>query len=70
MRYIYWTLSVATLGLLIFDGPTGSLLTSSPATGKVQRSNTATTNTGPRRNARGVGGAMFLWMGGGYRGGK
>lgn len=67
MKASYILLSVASLGLLLFEAPRGSMLTSSPERGKVERKD--------RDNPTGAGNAnirnrhMFLFIGG-YHGGK
>ena len=62
MKYMYWLLSTGALGLLALDAPSGSLLTRAPEVGKVQAAK-------PNPTVRGRGPA-FIWLGGGYRGGK
>jgi hypothetical protein len=60
---IYGVLGTGSLGLLLFAAPTGMLLTGTPERGKVERD--ASGNV----TARGRGPA-FIWLGGGYQGGK
>lgn len=59
---IYWIAGVGSLGLLFFEAPTGSLLTSTPDRGKIQKNAKGKTVRG--------GAPLFIWMGGGYHGGK
>ena len=59
---VYWVLSVASLGLLLFEAPSGSLLTFSPERGKV--------TTDPKGKTVRGGRPAFIWLGGGYHGGK
>jgi hypothetical protein len=64
MRHIiYGVLGVGSLGLLLFAAPTGMLLTGTPERGKVTRD--ASGNVTPRGRVPG-----FIWLGGGYQGGK
>ncbi len=62
---LYTLLSAASLGLLLFEAPRGGLLTSAPERGKVGKADPRT--GGP--TVRGVGPA-FIYLGGGYHGGK
>jgi hypothetical protein len=62
MKYLYWLLSVGSLGLLLGEAPAGALLTVAPERGKVGPS-------APGKTVRGRGPA-FIFIGGGYRGGK
>ena len=58
----YILLSAASLGLMLFEAPSGDLLTSTPERGKVERKinpNAKTTVRAP----------MFVFLGG-YHGGK
>jgi hypothetical protein len=59
---IYWIAGFGSLGLLFFEAPSGSLLTTTPDRGKVERDKSGKTVR------RGV--PVFIWMGGGYHGGK
>lgn len=59
---VYWIASVASLGLLFFEAPTGALLTTTPERGKV-------TKDAQGKTVRGRG-PVFVWLGGGYQGGK
>jgi hypothetical protein len=63
LKYLYWSASAATLAMLLLEAPRGAWLTSAPEKGKV-----GTGPSGPG-SARG-GGPAFIWLGGGYRGGK
>lgn len=62
LKIAYWVLSTGSLGLLLVEAPTGSLLTTAPERGKVTLTQSA---TGPT-----VRGSTFIWLGGGYQGGK
>ncbi len=64
LRILYWTLSAGGLALLVADGPRGKLLTSPPERAPV----TAASRSG-KPTVRGRGPA-FVWLGGGYHGGK
>lgn len=64
LKIAYWVLSTGSLGLLFVEAPAGSLLTTAPERGKVTLTQSA---TGP--TVRG-GGSTFVWLGGGYQGGK
>ena len=64
MKYAYWILSAGALGLLALDAPSGSALTTSPEVAKVQAAKPTKNKT-----VRGRGPA-FIWLGGGYHGGK
>jgi hypothetical protein len=66
MKASYILLSGASLGLLLFEAPRASLLTSAPDRGKVQRQAHAAT-TG---NTTVRGGPSYVFLGGGYHGGK
>jgi len=65
LKIAYWVVSAGSLGLLLFEAPAGALLTSEPERGKV------TMQPGPNGGptVRG-GGPTFIWLGGGYQGGK
>jgi len=56
---VYWVLSLGSLGLLAFEAPTGSLLTTTPERGRVEKGS---------QTVRGR--PVFIWTGGGYQGGK
>lgn len=66
MKASYILLSTASLGLLLFEAPRASLLTRAPDRGKVQRQAQAA----PVGNATVRGGPYFVFLGGGYQGGK
>lgn len=66
MKASYILLSTASLGLLMFEAPRASLLTSKPDVGKVQRQAQAATSG----NATVRGGPHYVFLGGGYHGGK
>ncbi len=59
---IYGLFGFGSLAMLTFSAPSGSLLTGTPETGKV------TTDSSGKRTVRG--GPAFIWLGGGYQGGK
>ncbi|WAS92265.1 hypothetical protein [Nannocystis punicea] len=59
-RKAYWICSVAALLLLLFGARSGALLAGTPERGKVERD--------PDGTVRGR--AAFVWLGGGYHGGK
>jgi hypothetical protein len=64
MRHIiYGVLGVGSLLLLLVAAPTGMLLTGTPERGKVERD--ASGNVTPRGRV-----PAFIWLGGGYQGGK
>jgi hypothetical protein len=65
LKIAYWVLTTGSLGLLFVEAPAGSLLTTAPERGKVTRSETA---NGTGATVRG--GSTFIWLGGGYQGGK
>jgi hypothetical protein len=65
MKASYILLSVASLGLLMFEAPRGALLTSSPVRGKAER-DTKETGSGNATVRR----PHFILLGGGYHGGK
>lgn len=64
LKYVYWILSTGSLGLLALEAPTGQVLTSTPARGKVTQDKTRPGGPTVRR------GPTFIWLGGGYHGGK
>ena len=64
LRSLYWILSGGALALMVADGPRAKLLTKKPERGQV----TAAGASG-KRTVRGRGPA-FIWLGGGYHGGK
>jgi hypothetical protein len=57
---VYWVLSTGSLGLLALEAPTGSLLTTTPERGRVEKGSTTVRGGRP----------IFIWTGGGYQGGK
>ncbi|MBZ5714627.1 MULTISPECIES: hypothetical protein [Nannocystis] len=59
-RTTYWICSAAVLLLLLLGARTGFLLVGEPERGKVERD--------PDGTVRGR--AAFVWLGGGYHGGK
>jgi hypothetical protein len=59
-RTIYWICSALALLLLLFGARSGLLLAGAPERGKVERDDDG--------NLRGR--AAFVWLGGGYHGGK
>lgn len=65
LKIAYWVVSAGSLGLLFFEAPSGSLLTTAPERGKVTMTQPAG-GTGPTVR----GGPTFIWLGGGYQGGK
>ena len=65
MRIAYLLTSGSLLALLIFEAPRGALLTSTPEKGKVDKQ--GPTKKGGR-SVRAV--PVFVFVGGGYRGGK
>ncbi|MGH1342104.1 MAG: hypothetical protein ACRBN8_11160 [Nannocystales bacterium] len=64
---IYAVCGFGSLGMLLFAAPSGALLTGTPQTGKVT-TDTSDKNGSGRRTIRG--GPAFIWLGGGYQGGK
>lgn len=63
MKASYILLSVASLGLLMFEAPSGALLTGAPQRGKVAK------KTGPGPGGQTIRSAHFVFLGG-YHGGK
>ena len=61
-KILYLLASGATLGLLIFEAPNGSLLSTTPEKGQVG-------SAPPGQTVRGRG-PTFIYLGGGYHGGK
>ena len=61
---IYAVCGFGSLGMLLFAAPSGTLLTGTPQTGKV------TTDTSGKGKRTVRGGPAFIWLGGGYQGGK
>ncbi len=60
---IYGVCGVGSLSMLLFAAPSGAFLTGTPQTGKVTKD-----ASGKRTTVRG--GPAFIWLGGGYHGGK
>lgn len=60
---LYWMCSLAALGTMLWAAPKGALLTFPPARGQV------THDAQGRASIRGTG-STFVWLGGGYHGGK
>jgi hypothetical protein len=65
MKASYILLSTVSLGLMFFEAPRASLLTRAPDRGKVQRQAQPNTSGTTVR-----GGPHFVFLGGGYHGGK
>jgi hypothetical protein len=61
-KILYLVLSTGSLGLLVFEAPRGALLTGKPESGKVERSESATTGTTIRT-------PHYVFLGG-FHGGK
>ncbi len=59
---IYAVCGIGSLALLFVAAPAGLLLTGKPQTGKV------TKDASGKKTVRG--GPAFIWLGGGYQGGK
>jgi len=68
MKFAYYLVSIGSLALLALAAPSGALLTSHSPSSKVSRSTTTTTTTGGRTVRSHV--PAFIFLGGGYRGGK
>jgi hypothetical protein len=64
MRITYIVLGAASLGLLFLDAPGGAILTTAPERGKIE--------AGPEHSGSGSPSARrtFLFVGGGFHGGK
>lgn len=77
-KILYVALSAGALGLLLFEAPSGALLTSAPESGKVSLAKAKPNATGTSTSSPGgigPGGAIALWAfvagtSGGYQGGK
>lgn len=65
LKIAYWVVSTGSLGLLLFEAPSGALLSTEPERGKVTM-----TTPGPNASPTVRGGPTFIWLGGGYQGGK
>ena len=61
---IYWVAGAGTLGLLFFEAPSGALLTST------DRAKVQPQKPQPGTTVRSGRAPVFIWMGGGYHGGK
>lgn len=66
LKIAYWVVSLGSLSLLLVDAPSGSLLTTAPERGKVTASPPSSNGSSPTVR----GGPSFIWLGGGYHGGK
>jgi hypothetical protein len=66
LKIAHWVVSTGSLGLLLFEAPGGALLTPEPERGKVTVSQPGQGTGNPTVR----GGPTFLWLGGGYQGGK
>jgi len=62
LKITYLLVSGATLGLLFFEAPAGGLLTTTPEKGQVKGAPSGKTVRGR--------GPTFIYLGGGYKGGK
>ncbi len=77
-KIVYLALSAGALGLLLFEAPTGGLLTSAPDSGKVSLAKAKPGAPGTTTASPGTGvgvGTIALWAfvagsSGGYQGGK
>ncbi|MCA9706490.1 MAG: hypothetical protein KDK70_11625 [Myxococcales bacterium] len=67
LKIAYWVVSAGALGLLAFEAPSGAVLTTAPERGKVTLSKPTPGEAG-KPTVRG--GPTFIWLGGGYHGGK
>lgn len=65
LKIAYWVVSAGTLGLLAFEAPSGAALTTTPERGKVTAS-----KPGEKGKPTVRGGPTFIWLGGGFHGGK
>ncbi len=61
---IYAICGFGSLSMLLFAAPSGALLTGAPEKGKV------TTDPNGNQTVRGTARPIFIWLGGGYHGGK
>jgi hypothetical protein len=61
---IYWVAGLGSLAALFFAAPSGALLTGAPERGKVTQQ-----PDGQKTTVRGRG-PLFIFLGGGYQGGK
>ena len=70
MRIAYVALGLGTVALLAFEAPRGSVLTRDPPRGQVSKAPDKSGGSNTRGSrVRGYGPA-FVFLGGGYRGGK
>lgn len=69
MRIAYLILGLGTVALLAIEAPRGSLLTAPPARGPVSTAPDGGSNSARGATVRGYGPA-FVFLGGGFRGGK
>jgi len=76
-KILYLAFSAGALGLVLFNGPSGSLLTGSPDKGKVSlaKAKPATPGTTTASGMRPGGSSLAMWAfvagaSGGYQGGK
>jgi hypothetical protein len=65
LRIVYIALASGSIGLMAVEAPSGGLLTTRPERGKVELSKDASGKTKTVRS-----GPAFIWLGGGYQGGK
>jgi hypothetical protein len=66
LKIAYWVVSTGSLGLLLLEAPSGALLTAAPERGKVTMTQPDGSG-GPTVRGRH---RTFIWLGGGYQGGK
>jgi hypothetical protein len=64
LKASYAVFSLASVGLLLFAAPSGALFTSKPERGKVERRVDPAASNGTVRRPH------FVFIGGGYQGGK
>lgn len=69
MRIAYLVCGLGTVALLAFEAPRGSVLTRDPPRGQVSKAPTKNGSSSGGSTVRGYGPA-FVFLGGGYRGGK
>lgn len=70
MRIAYIAAGLGTVALLAFEAPRGGVLMRDPPRGQVSKAPTKSGSSGTRGSTvRGYGPA-FVFLGGGYRGGK
>jgi hypothetical protein len=68
LKIAYWVVSAGSLGLLLFEAPSGALLSTEPERGKVTMTQPGPGGANASPTVRG--GPTFIWLGGGYQGGK